>query len=110
MDVRKYLGHLIVERKLEPSTVNIHSAAIRFFFAVTMNRTMNYLQIPRMKEPKKLPVILARDEVAELISQASNAKHRTKPLRGGPKTELPDKPQLSPCQNSTSINLKAVPL
>ena len=76
MDVRKYLGHLIVERKLEPSTVNIHSAAIRFFFAVTMNRTMNYLQIPRMKEPKKLPVILTRDEVAELISQASNAKHR----------------------------------
>jgi len=76
MDVRKYLGHLIVEKQLEPSTVNIHSSAIRFFFAVTLNRTMNYLQIPRMKEPKKLPVILTRDEVAELISQAATLKHK----------------------------------
>ena len=75
-DVRKYLTHLIVEKKLEPSSVNIHSAAIRFFFAVTLNRTMNYLQIPRMKEPKKLPEVMSRDEVSDLIAQASNVKHK----------------------------------
>ena len=75
-DVRRYLMNLIDEKKLEPSTVNTHSAAIRFFFAVTLNRTMNYLQIPRMKKPKKLPVVLTRDEVAELISQASTLKHK----------------------------------
>jgi len=37
---------------------------------------MNYLQIPRVKVSKKLPEILTRDEVSELIAQASNAKHR----------------------------------
>jgi len=75
-NIRKYLIHLIDEKKFEPKTVNLHSSAIRFFFAVTLNRTMNYLQIPRMKEPKKLPDILTRDEVLQLIAQASNAKHK----------------------------------
>jgi site-specific recombinase XerD len=76
VDVRRYLMNLINEKKLEPSTVNTHSAAIRFFFAVTLNRHMNYLQIPRMKQPKKLPVVLTRDEVGELISQASTLRHK----------------------------------
>ena len=76
MDVRKFLGHLIVEKKLSPSTVNSYSAAIRFFFAVTLNRTMNYLQIPRIKVPKKLPDILTRDEVSELIGKCYNIKHK----------------------------------
>ena len=76
VDVRKYLMHLIVERRLEPSTVNTYSAAIRFFFAVTLNRTMNYLQIPKMKKPKRLPVILTRNEVSELVAKTTNAKHK----------------------------------
>jgi len=76
MDVRKFLGHLIVEKKLSPGTVNSYSAAIRFFFAVTLNRTMNYLQIPRYKNPKKLPVILTREEISLLVSCCDNAKHK----------------------------------
>jgi site-specific recombinase XerD len=37
---------------------------------------MNYLQIPRLKTPKKLPEILTREEVAELIAHTINIKHR----------------------------------
>jgi site-specific recombinase XerD len=76
IDVRKYIGRLIAEKKLEPKTVNLYSAALRFFFAVTLNRRMNYLQIPLMKVPKKLPVVLTRNEVAELISKSNNIKHK----------------------------------
>lgn len=76
MDVRKFLGYLVVEKKLMPSTVNIYSSAIRFFFAVTLNRTMNYLQIPRIKVPKTLPEILTRDEISELIGKCSGVKHQ----------------------------------
>ena len=76
IDVRQFLGHLIVEKKLAPGTVNSYSAAIRFFFAVTLNRTMNYLQIPRIKEPKTLPEILTRDEVTELINYSNSVKHK----------------------------------
>ena len=76
MDVRNFIGHMIVDNRHMPGTINSYSAAIRFFFAVTLNRTMNYLQIPRMKVPKTLPVILTRDEVAELITQCANTKHK----------------------------------
>ena len=76
MDVRQFLGGLIVENRLSAKTINSYSSAIRFFFAVTLNRTMNYLQIPRLKVPKVLPEILTRDEVFELITNSKrNIKH-----------------------------------
>lgn len=75
-DVRRFLKHLIVKKNLAPRTVNQHSAAIRFFFAVGLNRYMNYLQIPHMKVPKGLPDVLTREEVSRLIGACENAKHK----------------------------------
>lgn len=46
-DIRRFLVFLIRERHLAPGTVNVYGAAIRFLFAVTLNRSLNYLQIPR---------------------------------------------------------------
>lgn len=75
-DVRRFLEHLIVEKKLKPRSVNQHSSSIRFFFAVGLNRTMNYNQIPMMKIPKVLPEILTREEVSRIIGICENAKHK----------------------------------
>lgn len=51
-DIRKFLWYLINEKKAMPGTVNCYSAAILFLFAVTFNRTLNYLQIPLRKSAK----------------------------------------------------------
>ena len=75
-DVRKYLSHMIVERRLSPKTVNQASSSIRFFFAVGLNRHMNYAQIPVMKIPYTLPDILTREEIGALINACLNAKHK----------------------------------
>ena len=75
-DVRRFLEHLIIEGKLKPRTVNQHSSAIRFFFAIGLNRNMNYLQMPLMKVPKTLPDVLSKEEVNMLISVCENAKHK----------------------------------
>lgn len=75
-DVRRFLEHLIIEKKLRPRTVNQHSSAIRFFFAVGLNRNMNYLQIPLMKIPKSLPDVLTREEISRIIGVCGNAKHK----------------------------------
>ncbi|MCL2082637.1 MAG: phage integrase N-terminal SAM-like domain-containing protein [Oscillospiraceae bacterium] len=61
-DVRRFVQFLIDEGKYSLRTVNQHSTAIRFFFAVGLNRYMNYNQIPMMKIPKKLPDVLTREE------------------------------------------------
>jgi site-specific recombinase XerD len=75
-DVREFLIHLIQENKVQTVTINSYSASIRFFFAVTLNRTMNYLQMPRFKTAKKLPEILTREELHTLINECPNVKHK----------------------------------
>lgn len=75
-DIRDFLYHLIKEKKVKPQTVNTYSAAIRFLFAVTLNRTLNYLQIPRQKKRKTFPEVLTRDEVSSILAGCTNIKHR----------------------------------
>lgn len=41
-DVRNYVPHLM-NNSLSKGRINTYQAAIRFFFGVTLNRTMNYL-------------------------------------------------------------------
>ncbi len=75
-DIRNFLLYLINEKKVSPGTVNAYSAAIRFLFAVTFNRTLNYLQIPRQKKRKTLPEVLSREEVSSIIESCHNIKHK----------------------------------
>lgn len=75
-DIRNFLWYLINEKKSSPGTVNSYSAAIRFLFAVTFNRTLNYLQIPRQKKRKTFPEILTREEVFTIIESCKNIKHK----------------------------------
>ncbi|QSO52906.1 site-specific integrase [Alicyclobacillus curvatus] len=75
-DIRRFLLHLIHEKKVSPGTVNVYSAAIRFLFAVTLNRTLNYLQIPRQKKRKTLPEVLTRSEVHSILESCQNIKHK----------------------------------
>lgn len=75
-DIRRFLYYLINEKKVMPQTVNAYSAAIRFLFAVTLNRTLNYLQIPRQKKRKTFPEVLTRAEVSSIIDSCLNIKHK----------------------------------
>lgn len=74
-DVRAYSLSLM-KQGLQASTFNVHQAAIRFFFAVTLNRGMNYLQMPRAKKEKALPEILSREEISLLLERCGNLKHK----------------------------------
>jgi integrase/recombinase XerD len=75
-DIRRFLQYLIHEKKSSPGTVNTYSAAIRFLFAVTLNRTLNYLQIPRQKKRKSLPEVLTREEISAIMAGCENIKHK----------------------------------
>lgn len=75
-DIRRFLLYLIREKQFATKTVNLHSAAIRFLFAVTLDRPLSSLHVPRMKDPKKLPVLLSRAEVGSLFEHCPNLKHQ----------------------------------
>lgn len=39
IDIRNFIGRMIVEKRHTPVIINSYSAAIRYFFAVTLNQT-----------------------------------------------------------------------
>ena len=74
-EVRDWIHHLIVERRLADSSVNIKIQALRFFFAHVLKRTDFDLQTPT-RGTKKLPQAISRTEVKRIIEEASNLRHR----------------------------------
>jgi site-specific recombinase XerD len=74
-EVRGFLHHLIVERRLAFSSCNQKAAGIRFFYRHVLGRDEFDLKVPA-KRSGRLPEPLSRSEVARLIEAARNAKHR----------------------------------
>ena len=75
-NIRQYLNYLISDKNLCVATVNTYNAALRFLFAVTMNRTLNYRQIPRLKQTRSLPEILTKTEVAQIFESANSLRNK----------------------------------
>jgi integrase/recombinase XerD len=76
-EVRRYQLYLLNEKKLTAGTVKIRMTALRFFYRKALKRRLLFDDLPLPKTPKKLPVVLSREEVTRLIEAASNRMHRT---------------------------------
>ena len=74
-DLRRYQLHL-VEHDRTRTALNRTITALRFFFAVTLERPEALAKMSTVHEPRKLPVVLSREEVARLIEAAANPKHQ----------------------------------
>src|SRR5881409_351843 len=73
--IRTYQLHLLhqqVSKSIFIQTV----CALRFFYETTLGRPWIAEYIPYPKKPKKLPVVLSRDEVKALILATNHLKHR----------------------------------
>ena len=57
--------------------MNATMTALKFFFGVTLGRRDVVDAIPFAREPRKLPVVLSPEEVAQLLAAAVNIKYRT---------------------------------
>jgi len=76
-DVRTFQLHLIEERKLAYSTFNQAVCALRFYYRHTQPMSWPVTAVPFGKRPKRLPTVLSRHDVDELIQCTENLKHRT---------------------------------
>jgi site-specific recombinase XerD len=74
--IRTYQVYLLNERKLGVRTVGHCTAALRFFFCKTLKRAYPIDEVPYPKAPRRLPIILTREEAVRLIDSASNLFHR----------------------------------
>ena len=75
-DIRRFIFHMKDNENKKASTINVYTAAIRFFFEYTLGYVWNSKKIPKMKRDRKLPVILTREQVNMLIDSMDNYKHK----------------------------------
>ena len=71
--IRKYQAHLFRQKKLAPSSVTQHLAALRFFFVKALKKPWSAAETPYPKQVRRLPTILSQEEVARLINSARNS-------------------------------------
>src|SRR6266511_4141222 len=74
-DVRRYQLHLATSGAGVP-TINQSVSTLRFFFKITLGRAdiVNHTQFIHV--PRKLPVVLSREEVARLLDAAPGLKYK----------------------------------
>ena len=73
-DIKLYLEKIIKEGK-SSSTLNTAYSALQFYFEKVLRRKF-FVNIPRVKKAKKLPVVLTREEVLAILGAITNVKHK----------------------------------
>jgi integron integrase len=69
-EVSRFLSHLAVDRKVSAITQTQALSAILFLYREVLRLELGWLQnIVRAKPPKRLPVVLTRDEVRTLLRE-----------------------------------------
>src|SRR5215831_17106937 len=76
-EIRQYQLYLTNQRRLAPSSIVVTTAALRFLYNVTLKKGWNLeASIPAPKQPKKLPIVLSRAEVAHFLACIADIKHQ----------------------------------
>jgi len=74
-DLRRYRLHLVASGVGAP-TINHSLTALRFLFLVTLRKPAIVLDMPFVREPRRLPVVLSPQEVARLLDAAPGLKYK----------------------------------
>jgi integrase/recombinase XerD len=75
--IRTYQLHLIQDRQLSASSIMVAVAALRFLYKVTLKREWSIDEVvPTCRKPKRLPVVLSREEVGRFLDAVEILKHR----------------------------------
>ncbi len=75
--IREFQLFLVQRKKASWTQYNQSVCALRFLYRVCLGKTWMIEHIPFPKQPKRLPVVLSREEVQRLFDALSNVKHRT---------------------------------
>ena len=75
-EICEYLHHTLTVRKLNVNTVNVHNSALRFFYAVTLDKLINYKKIPRIKQIRRIPELLTKEEIGLILQTTPSLHHR----------------------------------
>lgn len=75
-EVQAYLLHMVKDRHLAYSTMNVTACASRFLYETVLGHDREIYQIPMAKVPAVQPELLSRKEIARLFSACRSPVHR----------------------------------
>ncbi len=71
MEVEQFLSDLAVHRNVSASTQSLALTALVFFFSEVLDKPLGDMGFARAKRPRRLPVVLTKDEVRRLLAEMS---------------------------------------
>ncbi len=77
-NVKEYMLYLLIKKKISFSYQKQAISAIKFYFEKILRRETKsyYFEIPKRDE-QKLPIVLSKAEVRDIITSTNNLKHQT---------------------------------
>ncbi len=75
-DLKRYFEHLVTERELAPSSCRLMFNGIRFLFVRVLNWPAAELSIALPKRPQRIPPLLTRSEVADILGACDSVRDR----------------------------------
>jgi len=75
-DIRGYLVQMANSGQASAGYCRQARAALVFLYDVVLKQPDKVSELPRMKRPEQLPVVLSREEVGRLLKVTTNLKHR----------------------------------
>lgn len=73
---QSYLLWLVEKRNSSETALNTAINSIKFYLEHVLGRDKEFYDLPRPRMPKKLPDVLATEEMTKIIKSISNLKHR----------------------------------
>ena len=73
---RAYLVHLKVDLDRAPSTINIVYSAMKSYFVEGNVADWDLEALPRQRRPRKMPVVLSREDIVTLLETTRRFKYR----------------------------------
>src|SRR5437764_7560069 len=68
-EIREFVSHLAVERSITASTQTVALSALLFLYRDVLKKELPYVSnIERARKPKRLPVVLTRDETKRILA------------------------------------------
>jgi len=75
-ELRAYLLYLRNEKDVSNSTFTVYLCGIKFFYEHTLKRTWPTLELARGGREKKLPVVLSKTELRQILGCVRRQRHR----------------------------------
>lgn len=82
--IRTYLAHLAIQKKVAASTQNVALSALLFLYKRVLNIDLPYIDnIERARKPARLPVVFTQDEVNRILANMGGIHQLTASLLYG---------------------------